>query len=94
MILYTNPEEANIQKIPDVDLQYLADQLELFVKTYREEVCILKPEYFTILSHLEEISHRLKNRQYETLIGDTSIISYEENIPNTWFEYDDYDYPF
>lgn len=85
MIIYTDNEE--IEPLYDSDLQNLGKGLEKFVKIYRDKVSISEDVHYIILSHLEDIGKRLKNRQYDTLIENTNIIRYDEKEE---IEFDDY----
>jgi|LSQX01.2.fsa_nt_gb hypothetical protein len=77
MLLHS--KDTKVEKIYDEDLQFLGKQLKEYVELYRHNITIFEPEHFKILDRLYEISHLLLTRQYDMLISDTSIISYEKD---------------
>ena len=75
-----------VEKINYKDINFLSQQLEALIKVYKKKVLMDDDRYHMIMAYLEDISNRLKAGRYDTLIADTSIISFKDE--------DEDDYPF
>lgn len=80
MVIYSNNKESDADKIAYSDLIFMTKKLGDFINIYREKIYIDDPETRESLNKLEIIYQKLKNKQYNLLINDTSIIDYDINI--------------
>lgn len=77
MILFSDKREE-CEPLYHMDLQYMGKQLNAFVQTYSRLITVEDPEIGKTLNTLKDISKRLIDGQYETLISDPSIVKDEE----------------
>lgn len=77
MIIY-NDEKKKRKKIYHKDLQRMSIRIDEFIDLYTKKIYIKDKEHYRTLNILKEISTLIKQGQYDKLIEDTSIISYEE----------------
>lgn len=75
MILYQDNKQ--VKPINEEDLNYMTKQLGQFLEVYTKEVYINDPESFKNLDALTEYLWRLKNKRYDLLIADQSLIKRE-----------------
>lgn len=73
MILYSN-HDNNIESVSEEDIIYYGNQLEKFLTIYKTNVLITDPEHVKIIHQLEEYLWRIKNKRYDMLIADQSLI--------------------
>lgn len=89
MIIFTEDAEKNSKKIYHKHLQRMAKCIDDFVNIYSKNVYIENRDHYITLLKLKEISRLIKTCQYDRLIEDTSIISYNEPPDD-----EDIEYPF
>lgn len=82
MNIYTNNKDQMVDKISNADVQFMAEQLGKFIKIYKKNIYIRDKETLKILNKLEYIQDKLIHQQYNELINDPSIISYDESSSN------------
>lgn len=75
MLIYTEDPNSNTEKIYEVELQEFGKNIEKFVNTYANNIALTSPEKDrAILQSLLRISQAIKNKEYDKLFQDTSII--------------------
>lgn len=72
----------------------MSTKIDKFIDLYTKKIYIENKEHYRILKSLEEISTLIKQGQYDKLIEDTSIISYEEPPEDHDYSDDDLHFPF
>jgi len=78
MILYTNNDDGNKEKIYHKDLQRLAKNINIFIDIYIKKIYIEDKENYEVISMLKNITNLIQQGRYDQIIEDTSIISYED----------------
>lgn len=83
MLIYTEDPNSNTEKIYEVELQEFGKNIEKFVNTYANNIALTSPEKDrAILQSLLRISQAIKNREYDKLFRDTSIIERATTFSN------------
>lgn len=83
MLIYTEDPNSNTEKIYEVELQEFGKNIEKFVNTYANNIALTSPEKDrAILQSLLRISQAIKNKEYDKLFQDTSIIERTATFSN------------
>lgn len=83
MLIYTEDPKSNTEKIYEDELQEFGKNIEKFVSTYANNIALTTPEKDrAVLQSLLRISQAIKNKEYDKLFQDTSIIERATTFPN------------
>lgn len=83
MLTYTEDPKRNTEKIYEDELQEFGKNIEKFVSTYANNIALTTPEKDrAVLQSLLRISQAIKNKEYDKLFQDTSIIEHTTTFPN------------
>ena len=72
-----NKDEMEIEGINEVELQHIGSQLINYVNAYKTLIRIDDEETMKRLDMLNDIGHKIINRQYQLLFNDPNVV-----IPN------------
>ena len=72
-----NENEMDIEGINEVELQHIGSQLINYVNAYKTLIRIDDEETIKRLNMLDDIGHKIINRQYQLLFNDPNVV-----IPN------------
>ena len=72
-----NENEMDIEGINEVELQHIGSQLINYVNAYKTLIRIDDEETMKRLDMLNDIGHKIINRQYQLLFNDPNVV-----IPN------------
>lgn len=81
MLIYTEDPKSSTEKIYEDELQEFGKNIEKFVSTYANNIALTSPEKDrAVLQSLLRISQAIKNKEYDKLFRDTSIIEYTKTF--------------
>ena len=72
-----NEDEMDIEGINEVELQHIGSQLIHYVNAYKTLIRIDDEDTIKRLNMLNDIGHKIINRQYQLLFNDPNVV-----IPN------------